>query len=60
MEFLKDLGIVGFWFFFIKGLLWIVLFALVYFGVVDKKKVQNLRSKLSFRKKSKADDSTDT
>ncbi len=55
MEFLKDLGIVGFWFFLIKGLLWIVLFALVYFGVVDKKKMQRFKSKLSLRKKSKTE-----
>ncbi len=51
MEFLKDLGIVGFWFFFIKGMLWLVLFALVYFGVIDKKKMAKIKSKLSFRKK---------
>ncbi len=57
MEFLKDLGIVGFWFFLIKGLLWIVLFALVYFGVVDKKKMQRFKSKLSLRKKNKSEES---
>jgi len=53
MEFLKDIGIAGFLFFLIKGLLWIVLFLLVYFGLIEKKKAQKIRAKLSFWKRGK-------
>jgi hypothetical protein len=53
MELLKDLGIAGFLFFLIKGLLWIVLFALVYFGLIDKDRARRIRSKFSFRKRKK-------
>lgn len=52
-EFLKDIGIAGFLFFLIKGILWLVLFALVYFGLVDKKKVIAFKDKISFWKKKK-------
>ncbi|MCH2215264.1 MAG: hypothetical protein MK086_08855 [Flavobacteriales bacterium] len=55
MEFLKGLGIAGFLFFLIKGLLWLLLFALVYFGLIDKDKLKSLKSKLSFRKKNSKD-----
>lgn len=51
MELLKDLGIAGFLFFLIKGLLWVVLFLLVYFGLVDKEKVNKIKAKLSFWKR---------
>lgn len=51
MELLKDLGIAGFLFFLIKGLLWIVLFLVVYFGLVDKEKVRRIKAKLSIWKK---------
>jgi hypothetical protein len=51
MELLKDLGIAGFLFFLLKGLLWIVLFLLMYFGFVDKEKVRRIKSKLSFWKR---------
>lgn len=50
-EFLMDIGIAGFLFFLIKGLLWIVLFLLVYFGLIDKEKVRIIKKKLSFRRK---------
>jgi hypothetical protein len=53
MEFLRDLGIAGFLFFLIKGLFWIFLFLLVYFGVIGKEKAQKIKSKLSFRKRKK-------
>jgi len=53
MELLKDLGIAGFLFFLIKGLLWIVLFLLVYFGLVNKEKVQRIKARLSFKKRKK-------
>ncbi|MBL7923073.1 MAG: hypothetical protein JNL88_02645 [Bacteroidia bacterium] len=51
MEILKDLGMAGFIFFLVKGLLWLLLFALVYFGWIDKEKVRSLKAKLSFRKR---------
>jgi len=51
MELLKDLGIAGFLFFLIKGILWIVLFILVYFGIIDKEKIRQLKSKISLRKR---------
>jgi hypothetical protein len=51
MEFLKGIGIAGFLFFFIKGILWLALFALVYFGLVRKEKIQSLKSKITFWKK---------
>ncbi|MHC1774936.1 MAG: hypothetical protein AB9834_05925 [Lentimicrobium sp.] len=53
MELLKDIGIAGFLFFLIKGLLWIVLFLLVYFGLISKERVRLIKEKLSFRKKKK-------
>ncbi|MEM9052102.1 MAG: hypothetical protein AAGC47_08645 [Bacteroidota bacterium] len=55
MEFLKGLGIAGFLFFLIKGLLWLLLFALVYFGVIDKKKLKSIMGKISFWKKKSKD-----
>ncbi len=51
MELLRDLGIAGFLFFLIKGLLWILLFGLVYLGLIDKEKAQRIKSKLSFWKR---------
>lgn len=56
IEILKDIGIAGFLFFLIKGLLWIVLFLLVYFGLIPKEKVRSIKEKLSFRKKKKSDE----
>lgn len=53
IELLTDIGIAGFFFFLIKGLLWIVLFALVYFGVLDREKASAIKEKLKFWKKSK-------
>jgi hypothetical protein len=53
MEFLKDLGIVGFWFFLIKGLLWLVLFALVYFGLLSKEKLARFKQRVYFWKSKK-------
>ncbi len=51
MDLLKDIGIAGFLFFLLKGLLWIVLFLLVYFGLVDKEKVSRIKAKMSFWKR---------
>jgi len=53
MELLKDLGIAGFLFFLLKGLLWIVLFLLVYFGLIDKEKARTFKEKISFWKRKK-------
>jgi hypothetical protein len=51
MEFIKDIGIAGFLFFLIKGIVWIILFVLVYFGLIDKERVRVLKAKMSFWKK---------
>ncbi|PID29474.1 MAG: hypothetical protein CR982_02635 [Candidatus Cloacimonadota bacterium] len=51
-EFFKNIGVAGFWFFFIKGCLWLVLFALVYFGIIDKQKAKAFKSKITFWKRS--------
>lgn len=50
MDTLKAFGLAGFLFFLIKGLVWLVLFALVARGVVSKDKVDGLRQRLRFRK----------
>lgn len=52
-ELITDIGIAGFLFFLIKGLLWIVLFLLVYFGAIDKEKAKAFKEKLRFWKRSK-------
>jgi hypothetical protein len=39
---LKRIGVAGFLFFLIKGLLWLVMFALVFFGVFDQEVVDRL------------------
>ena len=48
---LKAFGLAGFLFFLIKGLMWLVLFALVARGVVSKDKVDRFRQRLRFRKR---------
>lgn len=50
MDTLKAFGLAGFLFFLIKGLMWLVLFALVARGVVSKDKVDRLRERLRFRR----------
>jgi len=52
MDTLKAFGIAGFLFFLIKGLMWLVLFALVARGVVSKDKVDRFKSRLRWRRKS--------
>ena len=52
MDLIKNIGIAGFFFFLIKGILWIVFFLLIYFGVIDKKKFLSFKEKI-FRKKTK-------
>lgn len=45
MDTLKAFGLAGFLFFLIKGLMWLVLFALVARGVVPKEKVDRFRAR---------------
>lgn len=49
MDTLKAFGLAGFLFFLIKGLMWLILFALVARGVVSKEKVDRIRSRLRWR-----------
>jgi hypothetical protein len=51
MEFLEKIGLAGFLFFLIKGLVWLVLFALVYFGVINKRQLKAIKSKFVFWRK---------
>lgn len=46
METLKTLGIAGFLFFLIKGLLWLLLLVLVAKGVVSKERVESFKKRL--------------
>ncbi len=50
MEWIKNIGMAGFLFFLIKGILWLVVFALIYFGWIKKEKIESLKMKLNFRK----------
>jgi hypothetical protein len=51
IDWLENLGIVGFWFFLIKGIIWLILFFLVYIGIIDKTKMDRIKNKLNFFKK---------
>lgn len=51
MDTLKAFGLAGFLFFLIKGLMWLVLFALVARGVVSKDKVNRIKNRLSLRRR---------
>ena len=42
MEWIKNIGMAGFLFFLIKGILWLVVFALIYFGLIKKEKIESL------------------
>ena len=46
METLKTLGVAGFLFFLIKGLLWLVVFALVARGVLSKEQVAEWKRRI--------------
>ena len=46
METLKTLGVAGFLFFLIKGLLWLLLLVLVAKGVVSKERVERFKKRL--------------
>ncbi len=47
-QWLKRIGIAGFLFFLIKGILWLVLLGLVVFGIVDKEAMNTFREWLPF------------
>jgi hypothetical protein len=51
MEWVKAIGWGAFFFFLIKGLLWLLLFYLVARGVISREKMQEWKRKLSFRPK---------
>lgn len=48
---LEDIGWFGFWFFFAKGMLWIIVFTLLYAGVIKKSTFEKIKSTLQFYKK---------
>ncbi|HQQ98519.1 MAG TPA: hypothetical protein PLX35_14710 [Cyclobacteriaceae bacterium] len=54
MELLKDLGLFGFLFFLIKGMVWLVLIALAYYGLISKEQMQRIRTRLRFWKRNGA------
>lgn len=49
MEWLKTIGMAGFLFFLIKGLIWLGLFAAIYFGFVKKETIQKFKSKIGWK-----------
>ena len=51
LDTLKAFGLAGFLFFLIKGLMWLVLFALVARGVVSKDKVDRFKSRLRWQRR---------
>ena len=51
MDTLKAFGLAGFLFFLVKGLMWLVLFALVARGVVSKDKVDRFKSRLRWQRR---------
>lgn len=51
MDTLKAFGLAGFLFFLIKGLMWLVLFALVARGVVSKDKVNRFKSRVRWQRR---------
>ena len=53
MDFIKNIGIIGFLFFLIKGLLWILLFVLIYFKIIDKNKINSIKERFKIFKKNK-------
>ena len=51
MEWLKGIGLIGFMFFFIKGMLWIVVFLLIWFGLINKERVEVIKARIKFWKR---------
>ena len=48
MEWLKTIGIAGFLFFLIKGLLWLLVFALISRGLIRKETVERFKQRFRF------------
>lgn len=46
MEWLKALGVAGFLFFLVKGLLWLVVFYLISRGIIQKSAVEQAKLRL--------------
>jgi hypothetical protein len=51
MEWLKGIGMAGFLFFLIKGILWLTIFALLYFGVINKEQLRKFKNMVVFWRK---------
>jgi hypothetical protein len=51
MEFLKNLGIAGFWFFLIKGLLWLILIGAVSMGWIKKDRLSFFKRTTNHKRK---------
>ena len=47
-KWLIRIGSIGFFFFLFKGMLWLVVFALILFGVMDESRIERIKSFLSF------------
>ena len=45
---LRKLGLAGFLFFLIKGILWLVLFFAIYFGFMNEEAVEKVKELLPF------------
>ena len=50
MEWIKAIGIAGFLFFLIKGLLWLLIFRLVAKGVIKKEKIDRIKRFFQFKR----------
>jgi hypothetical protein len=46
LEWIKTIGIAGFLFFLVKGLVWLVVFALISRGVIERKKFEAFKTKV--------------
>ena len=49
MDWLQTAGIAGFLFFFIKGLIWLVVFALIWKGVITREQVVRWKTSILAR-----------
>lgn len=50
IEWLKAIGLAGFLFFLIKGLIWLLVFRLVAKGVIKRERIDRIRKFFSFRR----------
>jgi hypothetical protein len=51
MEWIKTIGWGAFFFFLGKGMLWLLLFFLVAKGIISREKMEQIKQRLSFRRK---------